>query len=111
MYTPKIKTASDVKSSIGRMPSAASPQKLYMRIASLEAKRQRFEREQSTAAEKMRECAERCERINQEVEGLLSEIKTRFPGADLPRGTVGGPRVIPPKTHGSVRGSSVTHRY
>jgi len=111
MHPPRIRTASDLKSSIGRVPTAATAQKMYMRIASLEAKRQRFEREQATAQQKMAEAAERCERINHEVESLLAEIKTRFPGADVPRGAVAGPRVMPAKTPGSVRGSSMTHRY
>ncbi|MEM7754700.1 MAG: hypothetical protein AAF297_03590 [Planctomycetota bacterium] len=109
MQPRRIKTASDIKTSLGRIPAGLSPQKLYMRIASLEAKRQRFEREQQTAKQKMAECAERCDRINHEVEALLTEIKTRFPDASLP--SAGAVRVIPPKTPSAVRGSSVTHRY
>ncbi len=107
----RIKSACDLRTTTARLPMNASAQKLYLKIASLEMKRQRFEREQEMAKQKLVECADRCARITREVETLLGEIKTRFPSATLPQQVAGLPRVMPAKTPGSVRGSSVTHRY
>jgi len=104
----RIKSASDLKSSTGRIDARATAHKMYLRIASLESKRQRYEREQEFAAMRIKECSERCARITEEVQSLLAEIRNRFPSAEV---SISTRRVIPSKTQSSIRGSSVTHRY
>lgn len=108
----KIRGASDIRTASSRIPANSSPHKLFLRIASLEMKRQRYDRERASAEARITECRRRCQQINDEVEQMLDEIQRRYPDVPLPRtGTPGVHGTIPPKTQSNAPSSSITHRY
>ena len=102
---------SDIPTAGSRVPINATPQKVFLRVASLEMKRQRYDQERAAAEDRIRQCEERCKQIQSEVNQLIEGVKRRFPGVSIPEVNTGTRSTIPPKTQANVRPSSFTHRY